>query len=254
MRPRRITNRAWSRAGAVAAVLASGAPRRALTTTARAAYLGAGSALIAGGVALTLWLGLGAGPLDVFIGAVSQQTGVAFTFALWGTVATMLAVATLLGRRPGPGTIAAPFLIGPLIETTLAGLDLVARPTAVVAQVPLQLIGIALIGLGSGMLIVSGLGAGTGELLASAAADRTGRPDTLVRTGIELTWVAIGVALGGPAGVGTVIVAALIGPAVARGHAIADRIAVGTHRSAAATHARIIERERRAELALADTR
>ena len=222
--------------------------------TDRPAALNRAAALIAGGVALTLWLGLGAGPLDVFIGAVSQQPGVAFTFALGGTVATMLAVATLLGRRPGPGTIAAPFLIGPLIEPTLAGLDLVARPTAVVAQVPLQLIGIALIGLGSGMLIVSGLGAGTGELLASAAADRTGRPDTLVRTGIELTWVAIGVALGGPAGVGTVIVAALIGPAVARGHAIADRIAVGTHRSAAATHARIIERERRAELALADTR
>lgn len=238
----------------MAAVLASGTPRRALTSAARATYLGAGSALIACGVALTLWLGLGAGPLDVFIGAISERTGVAFTFALWGTVATMLGIATLLGRRPGPGTIAAPFLIGPLIEATLAGLDAIPQPTLVVAQIPFQLVGVALIGLGSGMLIVSGLGAGTGELLAAAAADRTGRPDTLVRTTIELTWVITGVALGGPAGAGTVIVAALIGPAVARGHAIADRVAVGTHRSAAATHAKIIERERRAELALADSR
>lgn len=254
MRFRRITGRAWSRAGAVAAVLASGAPRRALTTAARTTYLIAGSALIAGGVALTLRLGLGAGPLDVFIGAVSERTGVAFTFVLWATVATMLAVATLLGRRPGPGTVAAPLLIGPLVEATLAGLDVIGTPSSVAAQVPLQLVGIAMIGLGSGMLIVSGLGAGTGELLAAAAADRTGRADTVVRTGIELAWIATGVALGGPAGVGTVMVAALIGPAVARGHRLADRVAMGTHRSATATHAMIIERERRAELALADAR
>jgi uncharacterized membrane protein YczE len=74
------------------------------------------------------------------------------------------------------------------------------------------------VGLGAGAVIASGLGAGMGELLATAASDRTGKAEALMRTGFELTWLVSGVALGGTAGLGTVIVAVMIGSSVRLGY------------------------------------
>jgi uncharacterized membrane protein YczE len=52
---------------------------------------------------------------------------------------------------------------------------------------------------------------------------------------IELTWLAVGVALGGPVGLGTIIVALTIGPAVAVGHRFVDgAVVTTTQRSRAA--------------------
>ena len=92
------------------------------------------------------------------------------------------------------------------------------------------------VGLGAGALIVSGLGAGSGELLASAASDRTGRPEPRLRMAFELTWLVVGVLLGGPIGVGTVLVALTIGPAVMVGYRAVDSVAVSCRTRLAAAH------------------
>lgn len=221
----RIHERAWSRAGAVAAVLSTGPRPRALPRSARLALLVGGSLLIAGSVAVTLWTELGPGPLDVFIGAVRNVTGLPLSVAVWVTIGSSIAVAWILGRRPGLGTVLSPLLIGPMLQGVLAALGTFAAPSSILALVALQVVAIVGIGLGAGALIVSGLGAGPGELFAGAASDRTGRPESLVRAGIELSWVALGVALGGPIGVGTVMVAVMIGPAVTHGHRAVDGVA-----------------------------
>lgn len=221
----RLTRRAWSRAGAVAEVLQSGTTRRVLTLTTRSALLVAGSALIAVSVAITLWTELGPGPLDVFIGAVRHHTGLPLSIAVWATVGSLIAVASVLGRRPGPGTFISPLLIGPVLQAALAALESFGPPNSNVVRLLLQCVAIAGIGLGAGALIVSGLGAGSGELLAGAASDRVQRPETAVRFGCEVTWIVLGVALGGPAGVGTVMVAAAVGPAVAKGYGAVDAMA-----------------------------
>lgn len=218
----RLARRAWSRAGAVAAVLQTGTPRRVLSLTTRSVLLVVGSALIAVSVAVTLWTELGPGPLDVFIGAVRHHTGLPISIAVWATVGSLIAIAWALGRRPGPGTFISPLLIGPVLQAALAALESFGAPGSIVVRLLLQCIAIAGIGLGAGALIVSGLGAGSGELLASAASDRVQQPETAVRFGCELTWIVLGVALGGPAGVGTLMVAAAIGPAVAKGHQFVD--------------------------------
>ena len=77
---------------------------------------------------------------------------------------------------------------------------------------------IALVGAGAGAVMAAGLGPGMGELVSAATSARLGRPEPLVRTGVELSWLALGLALGGTVGVGTVLVAGLIGPAVRGGH------------------------------------
>lgn len=224
----RLSSRAWSRAGAVADVLRAGQPRRVLGSATRVALLVGGSAVISVSVALTLWTRLGPGPLDVFIGAIRNHTGLPLSVAVWVTVGSLIAVATLLGRRPGPGTFVSPFLIGPMLQWSLALLESVGSPDLIAVRLLLQILAIGGIGIGSGALIVSGLGAGSGELFAGAASDRTGRSEQRVRLVAETTWIIVGVALGGPAGIGTVMVAAMIGPSVAHGHRVVDGIVAGS--------------------------
>ena len=103
---------------------------RVLALTHRIVLLVVGSALIAGAVAVTLWTQLGPGPLDVFIGAIRSITGLPLTFAVWMTVGALIVVAWLLGRRPGLGTLAAPLMIGPMMQVSLALLDGFVAPDA----------------------------------------------------------------------------------------------------------------------------
>ena len=232
-----LSHRAWSRAGAVAEVLGTGPTRRALALTTRVALFLAGAATIAGSVALMLWNQLGPGPLDVFIGAVRARTGLPLAPAVWLTVGSLIAIAWSMGRRPGPGTILSPLLIGSLMQLFLERLELVTVPDQMLARSIIQLAAIAGMGLGAGALIVSGLGAGTGELLAAAASDRSGQPEPRVRIAFETSWLVLGAALGGPIGYGTVAVAALIGPSVAVGYRFVDHSASHVRRQIASTRA-----------------
>ena len=97
------TGRAWSRAGAVAAVLATGVPRRILAATTRVGLLVVGSITIGVAVGVMLWNDFGPGPLDVFIGAIRSRAGVPLFVSVWAVMAAMGAAAWALGRRPGPG-------------------------------------------------------------------------------------------------------------------------------------------------------
>lgn len=217
-----MSSRAWSRAGAVAQVLATGTPRRIMARTSRFALFAGGSVLIGAAVAVMLWNQLGPGPLDVFIGAVRSRTGLPLTLAVWSTVFSLLGVAWLLGRRPGWGSVAGPVVVGPVMQLVLAQLDEVPPPSTLVFRIVVQLVAIAAVGIGAGATIASGLGAGSGELLAAAASDRSGHSEPRVRVAFELSWLVLGVALGGPIGLGTVIVALSIGPAVASGYRLVD--------------------------------
>jgi uncharacterized protein len=105
-------------------------------------------------------------------------------------------------------------------------LDRVEPPDSLAMLLVVHVAAVFVLGVGAGALIVSGLGAGTGELLAAAASDRSGRPEPRIRMGFELTWLAAGVALGGPIGIGTVVVALTIGPAVMVGYRAVDAVAI----------------------------
>lgn len=217
---------AWSRAGAVAAVIATGPTPRLLRNSVRVALLVSGSLVIAAGVAVMLWTGLGPGPLDVFIGAIRVRTGLSLTFSVWLVIGSLIGAAWLMGRRPGPGTLVSPFIVGPSMQAALSVLDRVEPPEALAIVLLVHVAAVFVLGVGAGALIVSGLGAGSGELLAAAASDRSGRPEPRIRMGFELTWLVAGVGLGGPIGIGTVVVALTIGPAVMVGYRAVDAAAV----------------------------
>ena len=185
--------------------------RRVCGFSTRLLLLVAGSLTIAVSVAVTLWTGLGPGPLDVFIGAVRTHTGVPLSVAVWMVVGSLIALAWALGRRPGFGTLVGPLVVGVVMQSTLSVLNTFEAPDALIVRMVIQLLAIGAIGVGAGALIVSGLGAGSGELLTSAASRLSGHPERWVRLALEVSWLVIGVALGGPAGLGTVMIALTLG-------------------------------------------
>jgi uncharacterized membrane protein YczE len=204
----------------VAAEIEGTAPRPdTLHLSLRIAVLLIGSTLIAAGVALLLWTQLGPGPLDVLITAVAFRWDIPITFVVWGMAAVMIGLSMALGRRPGPGTFTLPLVTGAMLPMFMGLWDRWTPPTGINPEViTWHVVAVAVVGLGAGAVIASGLGAGMGELLATAASDRTGGGEALMRTGFELTWLTVGVALGGSFGLGTVIVAALIGTSVRIGY------------------------------------
>ena len=205
--------------------------RRVCGFSTRVLLLMFGSMTIAVSVAVTLWNDLGPGPLDVFIGAVRTHTGLPLSISVWMVVGSIIAMAWVLGRRPGFGTLVGPLFVGVVMQATLSFLENFATPDALVVRMVIQLLAIGAIGVGAGALIVSGLGAGSGELLTSAASRLSGHPERWVRLGFELSWLAIGVALGGPAGLGTVMIALTLGLSVSNGQRIVDH-GVGRLRTA----------------------
>jgi uncharacterized membrane protein YczE len=114
-----------------------------------------------------------------------------------------------LRQMPGLGTIANAFLVGIAADVTLA---VVPPVDDLVARVALLLGGIALNGMATAMYIGSQLGPGPRDGFMTGLSRISGRSIRFVRTAIEVAVVALGWALGGAVGLGTLLYAAAIGP------------------------------------------
>jgi uncharacterized membrane protein YczE len=155
---------------------------------------------------------LGNSPWTVFADGLSKHTPLSIGTATIVIGAGVLLAWLPLGERPGLGTVLNVIVIGVAIDATLA---LVPDIHALGTRVAALLGGIALVGVGSGFYLTAALGPGPRDGLMTGLSARFGKPIALVRTCIEVTAVAIGIALGGRAGIGSVAFAVLVGPAVA---------------------------------------
>jgi uncharacterized membrane protein YczE len=116
-----------------------------------------------------------------------------------------------LRQRPGIGTIANAVLIGVAID---AMLPVLPGPGGIASRYGFVFAGIALVGIGSGLYLTAALGPGPRDGLMTGLHFRTGRSLRLIRTLIEGSALVAGAVLGGRVGVGTVVFALLVGPAV----------------------------------------
>jgi uncharacterized membrane protein YczE len=114
-----------------------------------------------------------------------------------------------LREMPGLGTISNALVVGFACDATLALLD---RPDALAVRVVLMLAGVGTCGLATALYIGAQLGRGPRDGLMTGLVRRTGLSIRLVRTGLEVSVVLIGLLLGGALGVGTVVFALTIGP------------------------------------------
>jgi uncharacterized membrane protein YczE len=160
-------------------------------------------------ISLMLQAHLGNQPWDVFHQGLARITGLSV-----GTVLIIVGAAVLLcwiplRQRPGIGTVANIVVIGIVVDL---GNLLIPVPSQLAVKVAYLIGGIVLCGAASGLYIGANLGPGPRDGLMTGLTRRFGWSLRGWRTTIEILVVAIGFALGGTVGLGTIAYALAIGP------------------------------------------
>ncbi len=198
----------------------------------RGAQLAAGLVLYTLSIALLVRAGLGTMPWDVLSQGLSRHLGWSFGTVTLSVSAVVLLAWVPLRQRPGVGTVANMMVIGLLVDPFLALLARLPERLSPESATLLVVAGIALNGLATALYVGARLGPGPRDGLMTGLVARTGWSLRLVRTGIEVTVVSLGWALGGTAGVATVAYAVAIGPLVHRLLPLFTLAPVGTRRAA----------------------
>jgi uncharacterized membrane protein YczE len=152
---------------------------------------------------------LGLAPWDVLHSGLTHHLPITI-----GQAVVLMSFVVLIGwiplrEMPGIGTISNALVVGFSADATLALLD---RPDLLVLRIALMVGGVALCALATALYIGAQFGRGPRDGLMTGLARRTGLSLRLVRTGLEVSVVLIGLLLGGTLGIGTVLFALAIGP------------------------------------------
>jgi len=171
-----------------------------------------GFALFGLSIALTIRSNLGTGTWSVFEVALANITKLSV-----GTITiivgfSVLLIALALREQVGWGTLANILSIGPWLDLCLWVLPSVKGNLFL--QVTMLLGGVFAQGIASAIYIGVNAGAGPRDSLMLALHRRTKLSLRVARGAIEITVFIIGWLLGGPAGIGTLIFAVLVGPSV----------------------------------------
>lgn len=179
--------------------------------TRRLIQLFAGLLLYGVSISIMLEAGLGLEPWGVLNEGVTERTPLSFGLVVCLIGALVLLLWIPLKQKPGFGTIANVIVIGLAVD---AASPLIPDVEGYPLRAVFLAASIVLNGLAGGLYIGAGLGPGPRDGLMTGLARRTGWPLRRVRTGIEVTVLALGWLLGGTVGVGTVLYALAIGPLV----------------------------------------
>jgi uncharacterized protein len=181
----------------------------------RLASLVVGLFLCACGIVCFLESELGLPPWDVLHQGLADRLGISFGAANLIVSLAVLALAWLLRAHIGLGTFLNALLIGTFV-IALAAIDSVDalsdEPLGV--RIALMAVALAFFGIGSALYIAPAMGAGPRDSLMLVTSRRLGIRLGASRVGLEVAALLIGFALGGTVGIGTLVFALGIGPAV----------------------------------------
>ncbi|MCJ7717379.1 MAG: hypothetical protein MUO54_12790 [Anaerolineales bacterium] len=163
-------------------------------------------------IALIIQAGLGTGPWAVLSVALADLTDTTPGTMVVLTGLVVLAGAILMKEQIGWATVGNILFIGPWLDFFLSFIP--SLKGNLLYQVVGLLISIGLSGLATGIYISVNAGAGPRDSLMMAISRISGRSVQLSRAVIESLVVIIGWLLKGPVGIGTLLFALLIGPAV----------------------------------------
>lgn len=171
------------------------------------------------GDAFLVSAGLGNGPWTVLAQGLTTRLPLSIGLATFLISILVLLLWIPLREKPGLGTIMNAIVIALALQVMLLVLpnEFPDSLPGVAAQLAMVLAGIGLIGLGSGIYLTTGLGPGPRDGWMTGLHQRMGWPVSRVRLGIEATVLTLGWLLGGTVGIGTVLFALLVGPAVGYG-------------------------------------
>ncbi len=179
---------------------------------------------------LTLF-GLGEGLLIVSLTGASPWSVLAQGISLninysIGAITLIISIVVLilwipLRQKPGMGTIFNALIIAGMIDLCI---NFVPSPESYVSQIILAIVAVLTVGLGGGIYLIANLGPGARDGLMIGLQQKTNFPIAAVRAFIEISVVSVGWYLGGTVGVGTLMFAFGIGPAVALGLYLVGKI------------------------------
>jgi len=175
-------------------------------------FLCFGLTLFGVGEGLLLVSAAGASPWSVFAQGIHLSVGLSV-----GAITIIISILVLLlwvplSQKPGMGTILNALIIGIMIDICI---KFVPTPEDFISQIFLAVAAVLIVGLGGGIYLVANLGAGPRDGLMIGLQKKTNFPIAAVRATLEITVMSIGWYLGGTVGVGTLLFAFGIGPAVA---------------------------------------
>ena len=173
------------------------------------------------GEALILISSTGNSPWLVLSEGLSIKTGFSVGSTTFFISFVVLFLWIFLKQKPGIGTFLNVFIIALVIDITSFYFD---PPSSIFSQYLLTIFAVLLVGLGSGIYLIANLGPGPRDGLMTGLTRMTGFPISYIRASIEITVVIIGWYLGGTVGIGTLIFAFGIGPAVALGLSIVNKL------------------------------
>lgn len=167
--------------------------------------------LVLYGVSLALMVrgDLGLAPWDVLHSGFIRHVPITLGQAVVLFSFLVLLLWIPLRETPGLGTVSNAVVVGVAADATLVLLD---TPESWGWRIALMVGGVVLNGLATAMYIGAQLGRGPRDGLMTGLARRTGGSLRLIRTGLEVTVVVVGLLLGGALGIGTVLYAVAIGP------------------------------------------
>jgi uncharacterized membrane protein YczE len=198
-----------STTAAVLADLGPIAQLRAGRLSRRVPQLYVGLVLYGLSIAMMVRSELGLAPWDVLHSGVTLHLPLTMGQVLVGVSFVVLLLWIPLREKPGIGTVSNAIVIGLSAD---AFLSVMSTPDAMAARIALVVGGVILCGFATAAYIGAQLGRGPRDGLMTGISRRTGLSLRLVRTGLEITVVLIGLTLGGSLGFGTVLYALAIGP------------------------------------------
>ena len=181
-------------------------------STSRIFILFFGLSIFGLGDSLLIQANIGNAPWTVLAEGVTLKTDLSIGWATFFISVFVLLLWIPLRERPGFGTLSNIVLIASFIQI---GTMIFPEVNTFAVGIVYDLVGIALVGLGSALYITCGLGPGPRDGAMTGLHHRTGVRVGRVRMSIEVTVLLAGWALGGTVGAGTALFALLIGQSVA---------------------------------------
>ena len=180
----------------------------------RVAQFLAGLAGMGLGLAVMLEAGIGVGPWAVFHEGIARVTPLSFGQALMSAGVVIAALAWWwTSERPGPGTLVNMLLVGPFVDL-FRTVGVVPTQEGLALGTAQFLIGAMIVGTASGLYITARFGAGPRDMFVLGLSRLLGGSVRRTRTAVEVVVLIVGVVLGGSVGLGTVLFALVIGPAM----------------------------------------
>ena len=163
----------------------------------------------------------GASPWSVLAQGLSLNVNLSIGILTFLISVTVLIFWIPLGQKPGIATILNALIIAIMIDLCI---KFVPTPSNYINQLILAVISVITVGIGGGIYLVANLGAGPRDGLMVGLQKLTNFPIAAVRGTLEISVVSVGWYLGGTVGIGTLLFAFGIGPCVALGLFLVNRL------------------------------